>query len=69
MPDEIRVISAELDGAELKREKAKTPHYLRCESTSNQKESRRPLNGQAGVFYQISEEDYRRIFGGKHGNG
>jgi hypothetical protein len=69
MPDEIRVISAEMDGAELRREQSKTPQWLRCDSTSNQKESRRPLNGQASVFYQIREEDYQRIFGGKHGNG
>jgi hypothetical protein len=65
----IRVISAEMDGAELKREKSQSYQWLRCDSTSDRPETRRPLNGQASVFYQIREEDYQRIFGGKHGNG
>jgi hypothetical protein len=63
----IRVISADLDGGDLRREKAKTPAYTRCEVGTN-KEASRPLKGEADQYFTIAADRWQQIFGGQNGN-
>jgi hypothetical protein len=62
---EIRVISGDKDGADLRREKRKASYYERCSGKADNEQIQGALDRapQGSKFY-ISGSDYDRIFGG-----
>jgi len=62
---EIRVI-LDKDGADLRREKAKSRLYLLCDGTADDEEINQAIEDSGkGNMWVISAEHYERIFGGK----
>lgn len=69
MTDEIRVISADLDGAELRREKAKNRYHARCDGKSDNEQINDGLKHLGRAQFSIPGHIWERIFGGNNGNG
>ena len=67
MTDEIKVISADMDGAELHREMFRNPYHARCTGKGDDAVINEALS-QAGVSqFAIPGERWEQIFGGKNG--
>ncbi len=63
--EEVRVISSDKDGADLRREKAKSRYHVRCDGKADDREINDAIQGVGGQqFLGLSAEDYERIFGG-----
>ena len=62
--DEVRVISSDKDGADLRREKRKNRYHVRCDGTADDAEINDAIRGLGGQSMFTSAEDYERIFGG-----
>lgn len=62
--DEVRVISADKDGADLRREKVKNRYHVRCDGTADDCEINDVIQSLGGQSMFTSAEDYERIFGG-----
>ena len=60
----ITVISPAIDGARLRRWKAKRRYYLRYDGTRGNHEINEALqNANKGMMWAVRAEDYERIFG------
>lgn len=62
--DEIRVISSDKDGADLRREERKSRYYTRCDGAADDGEINEAIQSLRGQSMFVSAEDYDRIFGG-----
>ena len=63
--DEVRVISSDKDGADLRREKRKNRYHVRCDGTADDAEINDAIRSVGGQqFLGLRAEDYERIFGG-----
>lgn len=63
----VKVISEEVDGAELRREQL-NPYHARCDGREDNEQIQDALNRAVkGGFMAIRAEDYERIFGGNNG--
>lgn len=63
---EIRVISGDKDGAELRRETYKNQHYVRCDGTRDNDEINDAIETSSkGQPFLGLGESWERIFGGK----
>ena len=63
--DDIKVISGDKDGADLRREKARSRHYVRCDGKADDQEINEALASAGKSSWCIAAEDWERIFGGK----
>jgi hypothetical protein len=64
----VKVISEEIDGAELRREQVRNPYHARCDGREDNEQIQDALDRSAKEsFMAIRAEDYERIFGGKNG--
>ncbi len=64
----VRVISQEVDGAELRREQARNQYHARCDGREDNEQIQDALDRSVkGAFMAVRAEDYERIFGGEHG--
>ena len=61
--DRINVISSDLDGAELHREKAKNSRHLRCDGRADDGEINEAIQGVSKHQFQGLGEAWERIFG------
>ena len=62
--DEVRVISSDKDGADLRREKRKSRYHVQCDGTADDCEINEAIQSLGGQSMFTSAEDYERIFGG-----
>ncbi|KKL18450.1 hypothetical protein LCGC14_2475420 [marine sediment metagenome] len=62
--DEVRVISSDKDGADLRREKRKSRYHVRCDGTADDREINDAIASLGSPSMFTSAEDYERIFGG-----
>jgi len=60
---DIKVISSEIDGARLRKEKAFNKYYSVCDGSKDNDEINEALAHKGGM-YKISPSDWERIFGG-----
>jgi len=65
MPEEIRVISSDLDGAELRRDIHKNSFYARCDGKMDNEQLQDAVNCAGKLSFSITSEGWDRIFGGK----
>ena len=65
MSDEIRVISADKDGADLRREKKKASRYVRCDGTADDVEINEAIQGLGNKTWKLPPGAWERIFGRK----
>lgn len=65
--DEIHMISADLDGAELRREKRKGRYYSRCDGKQDADTINEGIQSIGRTQYSIPGHLWARIFGGKDG--
>ncbi len=65
MSDEIRVISADLDGADLRHERSKNRRYIRCDGTADDVEINEAISGSGGKSWRLPRGAWERIFGDK----
>lgn len=63
--DDLRVISSELDGADLRREKGKNSRHLRCDGKNDDAEINDAIQGSKGKGWSLPSQAWDRIFGGK----
>ena len=63
--DEVKVISSDIDGSDLRRKKARARHYVRCDGKADEQEINDALASAGKTSWNISAEDWERIFGGK----
>lgn len=64
--DNINVISSNLDGAELRREKNKNSMHIRCDGTHDEADIKEASDrASRGKVYVLPSGAYERIFGGK----
>ncbi len=64
----INVISADSDGAELKRAQRKNSYFTRAPGKKDDLVINDAIdNAGKGKLFTIPAEDWERIFGGKHG--
>ena len=63
--EDVRVISGDKDGTDLRREKTKGRYYLRCDGAADDAEINEAISTVGGQQWFIRAEDYERIFGGK----
>ena len=63
--DEIKVISADKDGADLRREKVRNRYYLRCDGTADECEINDAISSLGHRVYSIRSQAWERIFGSK----
>lgn len=61
--NEIKVISSDIDGADLRRKKK--GYYVRCDGKADNEEINDALQSLGGQSYFIAAKDWERIFGGK----
>ena len=61
--EEVRVISSDKDGADLRREKRKSRYHVRCDGTADDCEINDAIQSLGGQSMFTSAEDYERIFG------
>jgi hypothetical protein len=67
MTEQIKVISAEIDGAELRREQIRNPYHARCDGRGDDAEINEAL-GHVGVSrFTIPGDRWEQIFGGIDG--
>ena len=66
MSNEIRVISADKDGADLRREKRRSSKYLRCDGTADDVEINEALRSLGGKVWTLPSDAWERIFGEKN---
>ncbi len=64
MSDEVRVISADLDGAELRRAKNKNSFYLRCDGKEDNDEINEAIQGAGKQLWGLPNGAWEQIFGG-----
>lgn len=62
--EEVRVISSDKDGADLRREKRKSRYHTRCDGAGDDCEINEAAQSLGGQSMFTSAEDYERIFGG-----
>lgn len=62
--DKITVISADKDGADLRREKAKSRYYRRCDGTADDVEINEAISSLGKRSYFVPANIWERIFGG-----
>ncbi len=65
MPEVINVISSDLDGAQLRREKAKNRYHARCDGKEDSEQFQAAINGLGKKQYSIPAHMWEAIFGGK----
>ncbi len=65
MSDEIRVISADKDGADLRREKSKSSQYLRCDGTADEVQINDALRGTGRRTWSLPIGAWESVFGSK----
>ncbi len=65
MSDEIRVISADKDGADLRHERTKSPQYVRCDGTGDDAEINEAISSVGGKTWTLPRGAWERIFGRK----
>ena len=58
---EIRVIGSDIDGAELRRERAEHPNHIRCESSADHPDEYRAKT--PAKAWTIPADGWDRIFG------
>ena len=64
MSEEVRVISADKDGADLRRERRKSSQYVRCDGTADEVQVNEALRGVTkGKVWAMPSEAWSRIFG------
>lgn len=63
--DEIKVISADKDGADLRRDIVRNLYYTRCCGTHDEREINDAINSLGKVQWALRAEDWLRVFGGK----
>jgi len=63
--NEIRVISADMDGTELRRERQKNRRHIRCDGKADDGEIQEAINGVGKTMWSGLGEAWERIFGGK----
>ena len=61
--EEIKVISSEVDGAALRREKRQTSRHLRCDGKADDAEINEALQSK-GPSWALPAEAWERVFGG-----
>lgn len=62
----IKVISSDLDGAQLRREKMASPRYICCKGKRDNEEINEALTSSSkGKQFNIPSSIWERIFGGK----
>lgn len=62
--EEVRVITSDKDGADLRREKRKSRYHVRCDGRADDAEINEAIQGLGGQSMFISADDWERIFGG-----
>ena len=62
--DDVRVISSEIDGAALRRERRTNARYLRCDGKADDGEIQEAIES-TGQSWSLSATAWDRIFGGK----
>jgi len=70
MGRQVNVITADLDGAQLRREKNKNSLHVRCKGKHDEhdiNDAYRTADKDSAFFMNMSEEAWERIFGGKEG--
>ena len=65
MSEEIRIISADKDGADLRREKKKSSKYLRCDGTADDIEINEAIQNLGGKTWSLPRGAWERVFGRK----
>ena len=66
MPRTIRVISGDMDGADLRRERRKAKYYSRCDGTADNDEINEALqNANKGMMWAVPAKRWEEIFGRK----
>lgn len=65
MPDGIVVISSNIDGAQLRREKYKNSYHTRCDGKKDQEQFNEAIVHAGTMQYSISSERWDDIFGDK----
>lgn len=64
----IKVISADIDGADLRRQMVASPYHARCDGRQDNEQLQDAVNRLAGgARIAIAADDWERIFGGEHG--
>ena len=63
--DTISVISSDLDGRELRKEKNKNLRYLRCDGKEDNEQMQEALDGVGKYLWSIPSRRWLQIFGGK----
>ena len=64
--NKVSVISSELDGAELRREKQKNNRYLYCDGGADDAEINEALIGVNHTLFVLPDGAWERIFGVKN---
>lgn len=67
--NEIKVISSDMDGAELRREMNKNGYHARCDGRGDDAQINEALKHVGVSQFTISGDRWEQIFGGRHGNG
>lgn len=65
MPNEINVISSDLDGAQLSREKNKNPYFVHCDGKEDNEQIQDAIKHVGKVRLCIPSAAWTRIFGGR----
>ena len=65
MTEVINVISADLDGAQLQREKAKNSYHARCDGREDNEQIQDAIDHVGKGVFTIPAKRWDAIFGGK----
>lgn len=65
----VRVISQEVDGAELRREQTRNALWTRCDGKQDDEQIRDGLDRLGKTVIFTSSDEYERIFGGAKDGG
>jgi len=65
MSETIRVISGDLDGADLRRDINKNSYYTRCDGKGDNEQIQEAINHVGKFLVSIPSEKWNRIFGDK----
>ena len=65
--DEVRVISSDKDGADLRREKRKNRYHVQCDGTADDYEINEAIQSVGGKQFRGLGAAWERIFGRRKG--
>ena len=65
MSEEIRIISSDLDGADLRHERTKSNRYMRCDGTADDAEINEAIASAGSKSWTLPRGAWERIYGEK----